>query len=233
MADQLQKSRDRLVYLTQIASWQMLARKMAHELKNSLTPIRLTVEEIAAREVQADRQFMNHAVQIVVDEIETLERRVRAFSEFSSEPEARPVTLDVNSLFEERISFLKSGHVDVRYVVRLAESAPQAFADADQVKGILTNLLENAAEAVGSSGKVLGVTSMADGRVIIEVHDSGPGLSEDAVRTLFEPTITFKKRGMGLGLSIARKNALFNGGDIVLVPSELGGAAFRVILPKA
>ena len=69
-----------------------LRRKMAHELKNSLTPIRLTVEEIAAREVQADRQFMNRAVQIVVEEIETLERRVRAFSEFSSEPESRPVT---------------------------------------------------------------------------------------------------------------------------------------------
>ncbi len=75
-----------------LRSWQSLARKMAHELKNSLTPIRLTVEEIAAREVQADRQFMNRAVQIVVEEIETLERRVRAFSEFSSEPESRPVT---------------------------------------------------------------------------------------------------------------------------------------------
>jgi C4-dicarboxylate-specific signal transduction histidine kinase len=74
---------------------------------------------------------------------------------------------------------------------------------------------------------------MENGRVIIEVHDSGPGLSEDAVRTLFEPAITFKKRGMGLGLSIARKNALLNGGDIVLVPGELGGAAFRIILPKA
>src|SRR5437870_808560 len=69
MADQLHQSRERLVYLTQIASWQMLARKMAHELKNSLTPIRLSVEEIAARQTAADRQFMNQAVQIVVDEI--------------------------------------------------------------------------------------------------------------------------------------------------------------------
>src|SRR5204863_1625351 len=140
MADQLQQSRERLVYLTQIASWQSLARKMAHELKNSLTPIRLTVEEIAARQTQVDRQFMDQAVQIVVDEIETLERRVRAFSEFSSEPAPNPIALDVNSLVEERISFLKPCHAGVTYTARLMDSCPHAFADADQVKGILTNL---------------------------------------------------------------------------------------------
>jgi C4-dicarboxylate-specific signal transduction histidine kinase len=71
-----------------------------------------------------------------------------------------------------------------------------------------------------------------NGAVFIEFHDSGPGLSEEASRSLFEPTITFKKRGMGLGLSIARKSALLNGGDIMTVKSELGGAAFRVVLPR-
>src|SRR5206468_6966074 len=89
-AEQLQQNRDRLVYLTQIASWQTLARKMAHELKNSLTPIRLTVEEILARHPEGDRQFLAQAVQIVVSEVESLERRVRAFSDFSSDPPLRP-----------------------------------------------------------------------------------------------------------------------------------------------
>jgi nitrogen fixation/metabolism regulation signal transduction histidine kinase len=232
MANQLQQSRDRLVYLTQIASWQMLARKMAHELKNSLTPIRLTVEEIAARQTQADRQFMEQAVQIVVEEIETLERRVRAFSEFSSEPSPKPIPLDVNSLIEERIALLRPAHADVSYRIRLSENRARAFADPDQIKGILTNLLENAAEAAGSAGHVLSVTYVLDSKVVIEIHDSGPGLSEEASQSLFEPTITFKKRGMGLGLSIARKSALLNGGDITLVKSELGGAGFRVVLPK-
>jgi two-component system sensor kinase FixL len=77
------------------------------------------------------------------------------------------------------------------------------------------------------------VSHSHSGQVVMEVHDSGPGLSEEARRTLFEPTITFKKRGMGLGLSIARKNALLLGGDITLVTSELGGAGFRVTLPSA
>ena len=231
MAGQLQERTDRLVYLTQLASWQMLARKMAHEVKNSLTPIRLTVEEMVARSAGSDRVFLEQAAQIVADEIESLERRIRAFSQFAAEPPLAPRPLDVNAVLEDRIGFLRGGHPEVSYQARLAADGPVAFADEDLVKGILTNLLENAAEAAGAGGRILGVTSIADGKVAIEVHDSGPGLSEQARQSLFQPTISFKKRGMGLGLSIARKSALLSGGDILLVKGELGGAGFRVLLP--
>ena len=233
MAEKLQESTERLVYLRQLASWQTLARKTAHELKNSLTPIRLTVEEMLARYDEADRAFMEQATQIVVDEIEALERRIRAFSEFAAEPPVRPTPVDVNSLLQERIAFLKTAHPEVAYDCRLADGALPVLADQDLVKGILTNLLENAAEAAGDGGRILGVTAAESGRVAIEVHDSGPGLSEQARASLFQPTISFKKRGMGLGLSIARKSALLSGGDIVLVKGELGGAGFRVLLPVA
>jgi nitrogen fixation/metabolism regulation signal transduction histidine kinase len=231
MADKLQESTERLVYLRQLASWQTLARKMAHEVKNSLTPIRLTVEEMMARYEEADRGFMEQATQIVVDEIETLERRIRAFSQFATEPPVRPGELDVNSLLQERIAFLKTAHPEVAYECRLADGVSPVLADQDLIKGILTNLLENAAEAAGEGGRILGITSEEHGRVTVEVHDSGPGLSEQARSSLFEPTISFKKRGMGLGLSIARKSALLSGGDIVVVKGELGGAGFRVLLP--
>ena len=90
MAGKLQESTERLVYLRQLASWQTLARKMAHEVKNSLTPIRLTVEEMLARYHEDDRGFMEQATEIVVDEIETLERRMRAFSQFAAEPPVDP-----------------------------------------------------------------------------------------------------------------------------------------------
>jgi nitrogen fixation/metabolism regulation signal transduction histidine kinase len=233
MAGALQESTERLVYLRQLASWQTLARKMAHEVKNSLTPIRLTVEEMMARYDDADRGFMEQATQIVVEEIETLERRIRAFSQFAAEPPVEPARVDVNGLLQERIAFLKTAHPEVAYDCRLAESAPPVVADQDLLKGILTNLLENAAEAAGEGGRILGVTAADGGRVSIEVHDSGPGLSEQARSSLFQPTISFKKRGMGLGLSIARKSALLNGGDIIVVKGELGGAGFRVLLPVA
>jgi nitrogen fixation/metabolism regulation signal transduction histidine kinase len=233
MAEQLRRSRERLVYLTQMSSWQSLARKTAHELKNSLTPIRLTVEEMLARQPLSDRAFMDQAVQIVVSEIETLERRVRAFSEFASEPPVNPEVFDLNVLIAERVALLRPAHPETTYSFRLDVRGPRVHAGTDLVKGILTNLFENAAEAAGRGGSVLTVSHSQGSQVVVEVHDSGPGLSDEARRTLFEPTITFKKRGMGLGLSIARKNALLLGGDITLVRGELGGAAFRVTLPAA
>jgi nitrogen fixation/metabolism regulation signal transduction histidine kinase len=233
MADQLRQSRDRLVYLTQVASWQSLARKTAHELKNSLTPIRLTVEEMQARLQPADRTFLDQAVQIVVSEIDALERRVRAFSDFSSEPPVNPEALDVNAIVADRVALLRPAHPGTAYDLRLDAGGPRVYAGADLVKGILTNLLKNAAEAAGPDGRVLVVTRAEPEQVAVEVHDSGPGLSRDAAATLFEPTITFKERGMGLGLSIAKRYALLSGGDVTLIGGELGGAAFRVTLPLA
>lgn len=232
MADQLTQQRERLVYLTQMASWQSLARKTAHELKNSLTPIRLTVEEIQARQ-PSDRAFIDHAAQIVVSEIDALERRVRAFSEFASDPEVVLESVDINALITERIALQRRVHADTDFQLRLDPRGPMADAAADLVKGIVTNLVKNAAEAAGPRGIVRVVTSCTDTQVLIDVHDTGPGLSEAASATLFEPTITFKKQGMGLGLSIAKKNAMLSNGDLSRLAGELGGAAFRVSLRRA
>jgi nitrogen fixation/metabolism regulation signal transduction histidine kinase len=231
MAAQLEQNRERLLFVARLESWQMLARKMAHEVKNSLTPIRLTVEEMVARHGSSDPAFLKQAAQIVTDEVTGLEKRVRAFSDLASEPPVHPAPLDVNALLAERMAFLRPGHPAVQYESRLDSAVPQAWADEDLVRGILTNLIENASHAAPA---VLGLSQrLPDGRVAIEVHDSGPGLSASARKSLFEPTISFKKSGMGLGLSIARKSALLNRGDIELIDSELGGAAFRVTLPGA
>ena len=163
----------------------------------------------------------------MVDEIETLERRVRAFSQFAAEPPVRPAQLDVNALLQERIAFLKTAHPEVAYDCRLAESTPPVVADQDLVKGILTNLLENAAEAAGEGGRILGVTAADEragrhrsSRFRTGAERTGPR------KSLFQPTISFKKRGMGLGLSIARKSALLSGGDIVAGERRTGRRRF-------
>jgi len=231
-AAQLAESREELVQLTRVASWQTLARKMAHEVKNSLTPIRLTMEEIGARNGSVDAGFLKQASQIVADEVTTLEKRVRAFSDFAAEPPAHLRYTDLNALVEERVSFLRPLHPGVNYDLRLADGAA-ATADPDLLRGVLTNLLENAAHAVGTDGKILTRTFVDGGRTGIAVADSGPGLSDLAKSTLFEPSISFKKNGMGLGLSIARRSVLLCGGEIEHRESELGGAAFVVMLPAA
>ncbi len=86
---------------------------------------------------------------------------------------------------------------------------------------------------MSGAGRILVVTGAREGKAWAEVHDSGPGLSDDVRLSLFEPTISFKKQGMGLGLSISRKNALLAGGDLEVIQGRLGGAAFRLLLPTA
>ncbi len=230
MAAQTQQAREHLIQVTRVASWQALARKMAHEVKNSLTPIRLTVEEMVSRNGSSD-PFLDQARQIVTEEIGTLEKRVRAFSEFAAEPPVMPMAIDLDAMVQERVAFLKAAHPEVHYEVQAAPT--RATADPDLVKGVLTNLLENAAQAAQAGGKVL-ARALSDGeRVVVEVHDSGPGLSAQARSSLFEPSISFKKGGMGLGLSIARRSAVLCGGDLQTFDGELGGAGFRLTLPAA
>ncbi len=230
MSEQLDRNRERLLYFTRLESWQTLARKMAHEVKNSLTPIRLTVEEMVARSHPDERVFLEQASQIVTEEVQSLERRVRAFSELSSEPPLELMDLDVNALVEERIAFLRSAHPEVIYRKKLDAQECWATADPDLLRGILTNLLENAAHAAG----VIQVsTRCTHAHLEILVEDSGPGLSLLAQETLFQPTISFKRSGMGLGLSIAKRSAVVMGGDLELVTGSLGGAAFRIQVKKA
>lgn len=231
MADQLRQSRERLIYLTQIASWQTLARKTAHEVKNSLTPIRLTVEEMQARLQPADRTFLDHAVQIVVSEIDALERRVRAFSDFASEPPVMPEVLDVNALVGERVSLLRPAHPETTCPSQTGCPRTARAGGSRPGEGHPHQPAEECRRGGRRRGSVLATTRQANGLVTIEVHDSGPGLSPDAAATLFAPTISFKEHGMGLGLSIAKRHALLSGGDIALVAGELGGAAFKVTLP--
>lgn len=232
MSEQIERSRERLLYFTRLESWQTLARKMAHEVKNSLTPIRLTVEEMVARSHPDERPFLEQASQIVAEEVQSLERRVRAFSELSSEPPLEMTTIDGNGLVEERIAFLRTAHPEVVYRTQLGDGG-WVMADPDLLRGILTNLLENAADAAGRGGVIQVKTATAQGTVEMIVEDSGPGLSMLARETLFQPTISFKRTGMGLGLSIAKRSAVVMGGDLELIESSLGGAAFRIRLKEA
>ena len=233
-AERLRQGQERLVHVTRLASWQTLARKMAHEVKNSLTPIRLDHgRDSGARPGERDERFLEQACQIVVDEVVTLEKRVRAFSHFAAEPPVQLASIDVNSLLEERICFLKNGHPEITYDTRF-ERALKAVADRGSAE-------RRDHEPAGERRRGGGQRRCSPGQDVSQRMARSrlrcmipvPGLSENARGSLFEPTISFKKSGMGLGLSIARRSALMSGGDIEVVEGELGGAGFRVTLPRA
>jgi two-component system, NtrC family, nitrogen regulation sensor histidine kinase NtrY len=151
----------------------------------------------------------------VVDEIETLERRVRAFSEFAAEPPVLPCEVDINSLVEERVALSQDRASGSGLRLPAGGDVPHVVADQDLLKGILTNLLENAAEAAGAGGHILGVTAAEDGRVAIEVHDSGPGLSEQARPRCFSRPFRSRSGAWGWGFRSRARGALLSGGDIV------------------
>ncbi|MFN7922732.1 MAG: ATP-binding protein [Bryobacteraceae bacterium] len=236
MAHELEQSRERLLYLTRLESWQALARKMAHEVKNSLTPIRLTMEEMAARHhgsAGSGESFEQQAARIVAEEVTSLERRVRAFSELASEPPVELRRIDLAAMLTERVALLEPAHPGVSIALHGSGAGQPVLADEDLLKAVFTNLIENAAQAAGRGGRVRVEIGGAEGRATVEVHDSGPGLSAAARESLFEPTISFKKGGMGIGLSIARKSAVLCGGDVESIDGKLGGAGFRVTLNPA
>jgi two-component system, NtrC family, nitrogen regulation sensor histidine kinase NtrY len=230
MADQLDRSRDKLLFLTRLETWQSVGRKMAHEVKNSLTPIRLTVEEMVARSSPQDRPFLDQASQIITEEIQTIERRVRSFNDLAAEAPVQLEATDIHRLIEERLNLLRAAHPTLQIHLHLAPQLPPAQADPDLLKGILTNLLENAADAATA---IRVTTHKTNPNIEIQVEDNGPGLSPLARQNLFQPTISFKRGGMGLGLSIAKRSAVLMGGDLSLTESSnLGGAAFRLTLPQ-
>ena len=232
MAERVEQSREKLVYVTRLASWQALARKMAHEVKNSLTPIRLTMEEIASRYASRNDGFIDQASQIVAEEVTALEKRVRAFTELASEP---PVTLaewDLNSLIEERIAFLRKSHPEVRYETRLAVEQAPVKADSDLVRGVLTNLLENALEWAPANG-VIEVGAIArENELEAWVENDGPAIPPVDLERVFDTFWTRRARGSGLGLAICKRVIEAHGGTI-RAENRRRGPRFTFTLPLA
>jgi len=191
------------------------------------------VEELAARNGSADAQFHKQVSEIIVEEVGSLERRVRAFSELAAEPPVEMQEVPLGRMIAERITLLQPAYGAVRWREELPGELGCVRADEDLLRAIFTNLLENAAEACAQGGEVA-VRGRREGkRVFVSVNDSGPGLQESARAALFEPSISFKPGGMGIGLSIARKSALLCGGDITLSSGSLPGACFEVQLEGA
>ena len=234
MVETLDAQSRQLVELEKMAGWREMARALAHEVKNPLTPIRLTVEEMRSRYRGDDanyRKLLDECTHIVVKEVESLRSIVSRFREFSRPVELRSEPLDLNELVTEVGSLQR----DMEVSLDLDPQAARITGDPDRLRQALMNLARNAQEALlgGSIAPKLHFATRPDGdRVIVVVEDNGPGISEEERGRIFEPYRSGKADGLGLGLTLVKGIILAHGGLIDVTDSTLGGARFRIELPR-
>lgn len=238
MTRQLTQQRDRLVQTERVAAWRELARRLAHELKNPLFPIQITIENVQrARALPADQfdEVFRESTETLLAELANLKRIIARFSDFAKmpRPEIQPVNLNevvsgALKLFQAQ--FVTAG-VEAR--VELAPELPLAHADPEQMGRALQNLVLNAVDAMPQGGVLTVRTLAAEGSVRIEVSDTGEGLTPEECDRLFTPYYTTKTHGTGLGLAIVQSVISDHGGRISVESSPGKGATFRIDLNPA
>ena len=254
MVRDIRTSRDRIEYLQRVGAWQEMARRLAHEIKNPLTPIQLAVQQLQKSYRGDDpryRRTVDDVVDIVEEEITTLRRLVKEFGEFARlpTPELEPADLcdlareyvasaDAAALASESRAPLEGLPIPALRPEMQGEPLPVAI-DVQMLRRCLDNLVRNAVQAIVSSrarggpGSVVVVAARRDGEhAILEVRDDGPGVPEAARERVFDPYFTTRDEGTGLGLAIVKKVVLEHGGTISCGESAEGGALFRIRLPQ-
>jgi len=248
MVRDIRESRERIEYLQQIGAWQQFARRLAHEIKNPLTPIQLAVQEVHRSYKGDDAAYqrrLDDATAIVQEEVATLRRLVGEFSEFARLPEVHVADTDLNTFVREDERSLMSLQEElggprqgapIEVQIRLVERPLPVRLDTMMMRRCLDNLVRNAMQAIRQhtndrSGHVHIVTRVAEGRAVLEVSDDGPGIAPDDRLRVFDPYYTTKSEGTGLGLAIVKKIVIEHGGEVVCREGHLGGATFEIRLP--
>jgi two-component system nitrogen regulation sensor histidine kinase NtrY len=238
MLEDLATTRRRLAATSRVAAWREVARRVAHEVKNPLAPIRAAVEtlrRLRARGDPAFDEYFDEATRTVLDEVHRIANIVTEFTRFARLPAPRPHDVDVVEVVRDVLQLQKSNAESVRLEHDAVGVIPHVLADRDQVVQVLVNLVQNAIEAVKGNPQgrvVVRIEARRQGLVDISVSDNGAGLATEMAARLFEPYATTKAEGTGLGLAIAQRIAIEHNGELSYVGPEVGGrgAVFRFVL---
>ncbi len=249
MLDELDSAQRKLSYLQRVGAWQEMARRIAHEIKNPLTPIQLAVQQLREKDPGLDPVFtrlLRTSVEIVEDEIEALRRMVTSFSRFAKVPEAQLVPVEIARVvgeFDRAYGHLTERETDVLEVTPVPPGLT-ILGDRQLLKQCLVNLVENAVLSQRERGPVHVRVSvrpippepgvdpgLPPTALELRVDDNGPGIAPERRERVFEPYESTRKEGTGLGLAIVKKVVLDHGGEVRVEDSDLGGAAVVVRLP--
>ena len=216
-------------------AWREVARRIAHEIKNPLTPIQLSAERLRkryAKLLQGDGAVLDKCTTTIIQQVVELKNLVNEFSQFARLPTAQPVLNDLNVIVQDALFLFKEGHNHIDFEFRQGE-LPALELDREQIKRVMINLLDNAVAAVGGGGHVQIATAYDRTRntVYLEVADDGCGMAAEARVRIFEPGFSTKKQGTGLGLTIVNQIVEDHRGYIRVRNNEPRGTRFVIEFP--
>ena len=217
-----------------IAAWQEAAQRMAHEIKNPLTPIRLSAQRIHKKAMEKApnlEQAVLEGTETIEREVEAMMNMVNAFSRFARLPELKLRPGSLPDLIRDTVAAYETESAEVVFHLDLPLEFPAVRMDAEHMGRVFKNLLENALQAIDTKGSVSVSLREEDGHAVVRVRDSGPGIRPEDRLKLFLPYFSTKKKGTGLGLAIVARILEEHGGDIKVDADYLDGAGFVVTLP--
>ncbi|MFQ5487805.1 MAG: ATP-binding protein [Gammaproteobacteria bacterium] len=228
-----------LVQALRVAAGGAVARRLAHEIKNPLTPIRLSAERLRhkylAKMKPEDAEVLKRATHTIVQQVEVMKEMVQAFAEYARTPRLELHRRDLNTLINEVLDLYRGDEDKIRFHTELAPRLPLVKIDSGRIRQLLHNLIKNSLEAADGACRVTITTREIHdaglGMIELRVSDNGPGIPENMMGRFFEPYVTTKPKGSGLGLAIVKKIVEEHGGIIWVEPPPDGGAAIVICLP--
>lgn len=253
MVADLKAKNEELMHTQRIAAWKEVAQRMAHEIKNPLTPIQLSAQRIQRKFLNKNTENMESivtdATETIIGQVRVLEHLVKEFSEFARMPAPVLINQQINPILTDSVALFR-GTTDIEFELKLAENLPEVFLDKRLFLGVINNLVKNAVEAISSKypptdepnlflnqRKKIRIMSKLQKKalrrsIVIEIDDSGPGLKEEWKEKIFEPYFSTKENhGSGIGLAIVQKTIIDHHGHISVEDSKLGGCKFRIEIP--
>ena len=226
-----------LIQAQRNAAWGEVARRLAHEIKNPLTPIQLSAErlqhKLAAKLPAAEQEILLRATNTIVAQVGALKGMVDDFSLYSRSSRMTPTEVSINDLINDVMVLYESMNVEIE--LKLADDIPLITADASLLRQVIHNLAQNALDALSNmpAPKIVMETRLQDDRVRFSVEDNGTGVREDVLARIFEPYVTTKPKGTGLGMAIAKKIVEEHQGSITVVNVKPHGTRVEIGLPMS
>jgi two-component system nitrogen regulation sensor histidine kinase NtrY len=217
-----------------MAAWREVARRIAHEVKNPLTPIGLSAQRLKRRySQQVNEPIFEECTQMIIDHVELIRNIVNEFSSFARFPTANPRACNMQVIIEETLALYREGHPEIQFNFDIKDTIPEIRLDRQQIKQAMINLVDNAVASIVGQGALL-ITLAHDPilkMIRLEIADTGTGIADEDKIRLFEPNFSTKKSGMGLGLTIVSTIITDHNGMIRVQDNQPRGAKFIIELP--